>query len=77
MPKNQILNIAVLVALVGATLLDWLWVWGLFFIYLSYQAFVEEMTFVVAPISKAEAPALYWSVSVFWFLIGVSYLVLV
>ena len=77
MPKNHILNILVLIILVVVTLAGWLWVWGLFFIYLSYQAFVEEVTFVITPISKAEAPILYWIVSGFWFLIGASYLLLI
>lgn len=77
MPKNHILNLAVLIVLIAATLIGWLWVWGLFFIYLSYQAFKDEVTFVVTPISKAEAPELYWIVSGFWFLVGASYLIFV
>lgn len=76
MPKNHILNLAVLLGLVSATLIGWLWVWGLFFIYLSYQAYTDEVTFVVTPISKAETPLLYWIVSGFWLLIGASYLLL-
>lgn len=77
MPKNHILNFVVLIALVAATLAGWLWAWGLFFIYLSYQAYVDEVTFVVTPISKADMPTLYWVVSAFWFLIGASYLFLI
>ena len=76
MPKNHVLNCGVLLALVVSTAIGWLWVWGIFFIFLSYQAYVEEVTFVVTPISKAEAPILYWIVSAFWFLIGASYLML-
>ena len=77
MPKSHMLNCLVLLILVVSTAIGWLWVWGLFFIYLSYQAYIEEVTFVVTPISKAEAPKLYWIVSAFWFLIGASYLVLI
>lgn len=77
MPKNHQLNTLVLVLLAGGTSMGWLWIWGLFFIYLSFQAYLDEMTFVVTPISKAEAPALYWVASAFWFLIGASYLFLV
>lgn len=77
MRKNHILNVTVLVILVAATIVGWLWAWGLFFIYLSYQAYVDEVTFIITPISKTEAPVLYWIVSIFWFLIGMSYLVLV
>lgn len=77
MPKNYILNIVVLALLIAATLLGCFWVWGFFFIYLSYQAFKDEATFVVTPISKAEAPVLYWIVSGFWLLIGISYLLMI
>ena len=75
--RSLLLNVVVLIVLIAATLVGWLWVWGLFFIYLSYRAYVEEVTFVVTPIRKAETPKTYWIVSVFWFLVGASYLVLV
>ena len=74
MPKNHILNALALIILITATLMNWLWVWGIFFIYLSLQALRDEVTFVLTPISKAEMPTLYWVVSAFWFLIGASYL---
>ena len=77
MPKNHILNSLVLIILVTATLFGWLWVWGLFFIYMSYQSYMDEVTFVITPIHKHESPVLYWIVSVFWFVIGAFYLVLV
>lgn len=77
MPNNHKLNLIVLVALVSATMMGWLWVWGLFFIYLSYQAYIDEATFVITPIRKSETPVIYWIVSVFWFLVGASYLVMV
>ena len=64
-------TVAALMVLLGATYLDWHWVWGLFFIYWTVTAVVTRQTFVVQTVRRDENPVLFWLICVAWLILAV------
>ena len=64
-------TVVALVVLLGATYLDWYWVWGLFFIYWTITAVVTRRTFVVQTVRRDENPVLFWLICLFWLALAV------
>jgi hypothetical protein len=60
-----------LVALGIATYMDWLWVWGLLFLYWAVPNVFTGEAFLVEPIKRSSNPVLFWIITVMWAGFGV------
>ena len=64
-------TLAALVVLLGATYLDWYWVWGLFFAYWTITSIVTRQAFIVQTVRRDENPVLFWLICVAWLVLAV------
>ena len=74
MPPNW-LNTVVLAALLIALYMNWSWPWGLLFIYWAAPAIRSGEAFLIGPISRAQAPLLFYTVTLLWALLGAMMIV--
>jgi len=58
-------------AVLGATLLEWYWAWGLIFFIWSIRAIRERQTTLIQDIAQDEAPVLFWTLTVLWIVLSV------
>jgi len=58
-------------AVLGATLLEWYWLWGLVFLIWSIRAIRERQATLVQDISEDDAPVLFWTLTVLWVVLSV------
>lgn len=59
-------TILVIVALVIATLLNWLWIWGLLFLFWSVQSLLLGRVYLIGYIRQSSNPGLYWLITAMW-----------
>ncbi|MCY3630753.1 MAG: hypothetical protein F4120_02255 [Rhodothermaceae bacterium] len=64
-------NVVALAVLLVATLMNWMWIWGILFIYWAVPAFLTSETHLVGPISRDTQPVIFWLVTVLWIVLGV------
>ena len=69
-PPNW-LNALVLVGLLVALYMNWMWPWGLLFVYWAVPAIRNGETLLIGPMSRAQAPVLFWLVTTLWIVLGV------
>ena len=69
--KTKWLTIAVMLALLAATALEWYWAWGVLFLYWSVAGIVMGQVFLVETIERARNPVLFWVVSLMWFVLAI------
>ena len=69
--RNKWPTLAVMAALLAATVAEWYWVWGVFFFYWTIGAVVSGETFVVQTVRRNENPGVFWFVVVIWFALSV------
>ena len=63
-------TVAALAVLLVATVLNWYWVWGVFFLYWAIAGVVLGQAFVVQPVNRGEHPVLFWIVSGAWLVLA-------
>lgn len=63
-------TVAALVVLLGATVIGWTWVWGIFFLYWAVSGIVTGYAFVVQTIERDRNPALFWLISITWLVLA-------
>jgi len=69
--KTKWLTIAVMLALLAATALEWYWAWGALFLYWSVAGIVIGQVFLVQTIDRTGNPVLFWLVSLMWLALAV------
>ena len=69
--QSKVPTVLALAVLVGATLVEWYWVWGIFFLYWAVLGIVRGEAFVVQTVSRDESPVLFWLISVTWLVLAV------
>ena len=56
--------------LLVATVLNWYWMWGMFFLYWAIAGIVLREAFVVQPVTRHEHPVLFWIISGAWLVLA-------
>ena len=69
--RSKAPTVLALAALVGATLIGWYWVWGVFFLYWAVAGIVMGHAFVVQTVYRDENPILFWLISITWIVLAV------
>lgn len=64
-------NVVALAVLLVATWMNWIWIWGILFIYWAVPAFVTGEAHLVGSVSRDEQPVVFWLVTALWILLGV------
>lgn len=64
-------NVIALAVLLVALWMDWLWVWGILFIYWTVPAFRTGEVHLVGSVPRATQPVVFWLVTVLWIVLGV------
>lgn len=64
-------NIVVLAVLLTAIWMEWLWIWGILFIYWAVPAFLTGETHLVGSVQRDKQPVVFWLVSALWIVLGV------
>ncbi|MEM9104562.1 MAG: hypothetical protein AAGC96_02815 [Pseudomonadota bacterium] len=60
------LTLLALGMLAVATLMGWLWVWGLLYLYWAVTGAMSGRAFVIEDITRSESPVLFWVINVLW-----------
>ena len=68
--RTKIPTIIALIVLLVATVLNWYWIWGLFFLYWAIAAIVMRQAFVVQTVRRDENPVLFWFICVTWLVLA-------
>ena len=68
--QSKLPTVVALAVLLGATLIGWYWVWGIFFLYWAVSGIVMGHAFVVQTVNRDESPVLFWLVSVTWLVLA-------
>lgn len=64
--KTKWPTVVALAVLLAATAMDWIWVWGVFFLYWSVHGIATGQAFVVQMVQRDENPRLFWFISISW-----------
>lgn len=64
-----------IVVLLGATVVNWYWVWGLLFLYWTVVSVGSGQVFVVQTVRRDENPYLFWAVNVLWLILAILVIV--
>jgi hypothetical protein len=65
-------TIAAIAALVIATVMGWLWVWGLLYLYWAVAGAMTGNAFVIEIIERDRNPVLFWVINTLWTIAGVG-----
>ena len=65
------INIVVLAVLLIAIWMDWLWIWGILFIYWAVPSLLTGETHLVGSVPREEQPVIFWLVTALWIGLGV------
>ncbi len=70
--NSKLPTILALAVLLGATVMGWYWVWGLFFLYWAIAGIVARQAFVVQIVYRDENPVLFWFISISWIILSIA-----
>lgn len=70
--NSKLPTVLALVVLLTAAVVDWYWVWGLFFLYWAIAGIVTGQAFVVQIVYRNESPVLFWFVSISWLVLSAA-----
>lgn len=70
------LTALVLIFLLIALFMNWLWPWGLLFLSWSIPSLYTRETQLIGVVSRDEEPYLYWPIVVLWFALSVLMIVI-
>lgn len=70
--NSNIPTVLALVILLAAAVVDWYWVWGLFFLYWAIAGIVTGQAFVVRIVNRDENPVLFWFISISWLVLSAA-----
>ena len=65
---------AAIVILVAATYVEWLWVWGVLFVYWAAVSIYSGDAFVVETVERADNALLFWLITAMWGGFGLWYI---
>ena len=73
--QNTTANWIALITLMLASVLGLYFIWGFLFIYWSVRSYYDQSVFLLSPVYRSDAPALYWTISALWLVFGIWYLI--
>lgn len=74
MPVAQLANILLLVGIVLAAVLNWLWFWGVLFLTLSLAGLATGEMHLVTVVRRSQSPVIFFAAVAVWGLAGLYYL---
>lgn len=70
MSQKDQANWAAIIGLSIATFFGLYWFWGFVFIYWAVLSVMRGTAFLLANVSRADSPVLFWAITVMWFFFG-------
>lgn len=67
-------TIIALVAMFIAVIFNWIWIWGILFIFWAIQGIISGSTYLIEPIYKNKNPFLFWMTIISWISIGIYFI---
>lgn len=64
-------TIVVIVILLTALYMGWQWIWGVFFLFWTFEGIRNNESYIVQPIRRDEDPIVYWVLIATWFLLSI------
>lgn len=64
-------TIVVIVILLTALYMRWQWIWGVFFLFWTFEGIRNKESYIVQPIRRDEDPIVYWILIATWFLLSI------